>query len=375
MRLLLVAATLLLATLSVRCAEGRAQQPPAAQSPLYAAGWNLVSGAQGAVLDADAPLYTLDAQSGAFRGLPADAPLSAGTGYWAYFNAPTRPPGRPDGATPIDVPLLAGRWMLIGGVGTGDSSVTGVDALYIYTPTTGQFLPSAVIPPAEGALVYSAAGGTAHIAPAASPSTAGRTYPWHTSITATVFWVGEPADADTNNITNSVSAWDDHWVAHYGGTDDPAQRAGYYPVGYTPHENPFYLDLPYNDFTDQGKRRADVTSVPWYGDRSWAADQSVMKNRWVRVRHNGRTCYGQIEDAGPRYYDDTAYVFGSARPRNRDYANGTGIDVSPALRDCLGFDGLDNADNQVDWQFVDDAALPSGPWNAITTTSNIDWTN
>ena len=373
MRLLAVVPLLLIAAFAARCATGRAQQPAPAQSPLFAAGWNLVSGARGTVLHADAPLSTIDARSGAVASLAGDAPIEAGVGYWAYFAAPSRPPARPAVEDALSVLLPAGRWSLIGGVGAGDSIVTGVDALLIYTSTTGQFLPSAVIPPDEGALVYSAAGGTATIR-AANTATAGRSYPWHTGITATVFWVGEPADADTNNITNAVSAWDDHWTAHYGGTDDPAQRNGYDPAGFTPGQNPFYLDLPYNDFTDQGVRRADVTSVPWYGDSSWAANASVMKNRWVRVRHNGRTCYGQLEDAGPRYYDDVAYVFGSARPRNRDYANGTGIDVSPALRDCLGFAGLDNADNLVDWQFIDTSALPGGPWTAIVTSSGIDWT-
>jgi hypothetical protein len=198
-------------------------------------------------------------------------------------------------------------------------------------------------------------------------------YPWHRNIVATVFWIGEPADSDTNYITNAVSAWDDHWIEHYGGVDDYQNRNGYFPAGFTPKENPFYLDLPYNDFDDQGNRRADVVRVPWYGERIWGPNESVMKNRWVRIVHNGTVCYGQIEDAGPRYYDDTDYVFGKARPRNRDYANGTGMDVSPALRDCLGFTGLNNADNVVDWQFVDASAVPDGPWKQIVTTSNIDW--
>jgi len=198
-------------------------------------------------------------------------------------------------------------------------------------------------------------------------------FPWHRNIVATVFWIGEPADSDTNYITNAVSAWDDHWIEHYGGIDDFAHRNGYFPADFIPKENPFYLDLPYNDFDDNGNRRADVIRVPWYNERTWAPDESVMKNRWVRIVHNGTTCYGQIEDAGPRYYDDVDYVFGTARPRNRDYANGTGMDVSPALRDCLGFSGLDNADNVVDWQFVAAEDVPPGPWREIITTSNIDW--
>ena len=67
----------------------------------------------------------------------------------------------------------------------------------------------------------------------------------------------------------------------------------------------------------------------------WApedADQgfSYLKNRWVQLRKDGRTCYGQIQDAGPAQYDDAEYVFGrgDARPANERY-NGAGMDVSP----------------------------------------------
>ena len=59
-----------------------------------------------------------------------------------------------------------------------------------------------------------------------------------------------------------------------------------------------------------------------------------MKNRWVKIsrenRGSVRTCYGQVEDAGPYVYDDARYVFGHADQRP---AHSAGIDVSPALRD------------------------------------------
>jgi hypothetical protein len=200
-------------------------------------------------------------------------------------------------------------------------------------------------------------------------------YPVHRDIVATVFWIGESADSDTNYITNAVSAWDDHWLEHYGGIDDYQSRNGFFPSGFTPKENPFYLDLPYNDFDDAGNRRNDVSVVPWFDGRSLEPTQSLMKNRWVRLMRGERTCYGQIEDAGPLNYDDTAYVFGTARPSNTDYANGTGIDVSPALRDCLAFAGLDNADNRLDWQFVSADEVPDGPWSQIVTSSGVDWSS
>lgn len=100
----------------------------------------------------------------------------------------------------------------------------------------------------------------------------------------------------------------------------------------------------------------------------------MMKNRWVKLTKAGTVCYGQIEDAGPYQYDDYAYVFGSfdARPKSK-LANNAGMDVSPALRDCLKFEGLNNDTNKVDWQFVERADVPSGYWTEIITTSQINW--
>lgn len=197
-------------------------------------------------------------------------------------------------------------------------------------------------------------------------------YPLHKNITSTVFWVGEPQGGGSSE-DNALSAWDDEWQKDFGGFDDPANRNGYYPVGVTPKENPFYLDLPYNDFNDNGNRKANAKLVvPWASEKTWGAEESMMKNRWVKLIKDGVTCYGQIEDAGPYQYDDYAYVFGTSLPKSK-LANNAGLDVSPALRDCLKFVGLNNDSNRVDWQFVSAAEVPSGPWSQIITTSQINW--
>lgn len=90
---------------------------------------------------------------------------------------------------------------------------------------------------------------------------------------------------------------------------------------------------------------------------------------------NNKTCYGQIEDAGPAdsgngngNYADYPYVFGSndARPYNKSY-NSAGMDISPALGSCLG--GTFNDYLYLNWQFVDDVAVPAGPWKTIITTT------
>jgi len=214
-----------------------------------------------------------------------------------------------------------------------------------------------------------------------------RPYPLHTGITATVFWIGEPVgNGSTEN--NAVSAYDDRWLGHYGGVDPvaPRRRAPWFPP-FRPHENPFYLDVPYDDFLDGGRPRPGRTQVvPWAAQAAPAlaaaaragTPYSLMKNRWVEVTHvaagRRRACYGQVEDAGPYVYDDSRYVFGAddARPRSATAAS-AGMDVSPALRDCLGFTGLNNDENTVDWRFVDAALVPPGPWRAVVTTRQVFW--
>lgn len=211
-------------------------------------------------------------------------------------------------------------------------------------------------------------------------------YPVHTGITATVFWVGEPVgNGSTEN--NAISAYDDLWERHYGGAD-PANRVRSYPYfpTFRPLENPFYLDVPYDDFTNAGNPRNDRAAVPWFRADTPAIaaaarlgkPYSLMKNRWVRmwrtVRGKVRTCYGQVEDSGPYVYDDVNYVFSktNARPASRR-ANNAGMDVSPALRDCLSFSGLNNADNKLSWQFVAASQVPKGPWRLVVTTRQVFW--
>ncbi len=214
----------------------------------------------------------------------------------------------------------------------------------------------------------------------------GVSYPIHTRVTATVFWIGEPVgNGSTEN--NSVSAWDDEWLRHYGGVDDPwslrTRANDYFPSNFTPKENPFYVDLPYNDFDDSGVPRGDrLAVVPWAKEytaelaRRGARGRpfSLLKNRWVKLIRARRVCYAQWEDSGPYVYDDARYVFGTRdeRPKSRRAKN-SGIDVSPAARDCLGFRGRNNAENQVTWQFVDAADVPSGPWRRVVTTRQVFW--
>jgi hypothetical protein len=144
-----------------------------------------------------------------------------------------------------------------------------------------------------------------------------------------------------------------------------------------PKQNPFYLDLPYDDVNDRTAFAERCRVIPWArsapskcGDQSY----SYMKNRWVAITGpNHHTCYGQVEDAGPSHgslYHDAAYVFGTrnARPAQGQF-NDAGLDVSPALNGCLGFRELDGDSDRVSWRFV--AKPPPGPWTRIVTTSQV----
>ena len=142
----------------------------------------------------------------------------------------------------------------------------------------------------------------------------GKGYPLHTRIVATTFWIGEIFDPNAPDGSQVISTYDSHWMQHYGGcdgvvvsgtcrTERRAAGNGFFPTRMTPRENPFYLDLPFDDLNDPTafSRRAQV--IPWaqdpgYSGRAGDPAFSYMKNRWVKLMRNGRTCYGQVEDAG-----------------------------------------------------------------------------
>lgn len=178
--------------------------------------------------------------------------------------------------------------------------------------------------------------------------------------TATVFWVGEGATDENGFIHNEQSAWDARWLEHFGGVDDPKCRNGFYPCAFTPKENPFYVALPYNDMW-HGRSKENANMIPWYTQPS---QTSILKNRWVEVSVHGKSCFGQWEDVGPFETDDIAYVFGAAEWAANEEGVWAGIDLSPALRDCLGIG--DTA--EVRWRHVDRTAVQNGPWLEIITT-------
>jgi hypothetical protein len=188
------------------------------------------------------------------------------------------------------------------------------------------------------------------------------TYPLREDITTTVFWVGEAADSSNAYIHNRASTWRENWMSDYGGFDNPKERCDFMPCEFTPNENPFYFALPYNDLDGTCKAKESQRQIPWY-ENGVPRGQSLVKNRWIEVRYEGKVAYAQWQDAGPFGEDDTAYVFGGTTPQAD-----AGLDISPSTASYLGLGGR----GQTDWRFVTEDAVPPGPWRKVVTSTPPD---
>ena len=192
-------------------------------------------------------------------------------------------------------------------------------------------------------------------------------YGWKRNIVTTIFWIGERPSGN-NPVPNDRSSWDKYWSSSYGGYDnpDPAGRRNYIPVNFVPRQNPFYVALPYND-VEGGRTKPEAAQViPWFKQAFVRDGQTVLKGRWIAIRHGARVCYCQWEDCGPFRTDHWQYVFGNERPRP-NLNHGAGLDVSPAVRDYLGLGSKDVCD----WRFVEFREVPQGPGRCTATTTRL----
>jgi hypothetical protein len=182
-------------------------------------------------------------------------------------------------------------------------------------------------------------------------------YSWKSQIVTTIFWVGENASMN-NPVANTQSSWDHRWLLDYGGYDTPSQRRNYIPLTFIPRQNPFYVALPYNDITGGHTKAEAPYVIPWFKQAFVKDGQTVLKDRWIEIRHGHQVAYAQWEDCGPFRTDHWQYVFGNQRPRP-NLNQGAGLDVSPAVKDYLGLGSKDLCD----WKFVDFKDVPVGPWS------------
>ena len=175
----------------------------------------------------------------------------------------------------------------------------------------------------------------------------------------TIFWVGEGATPESGYIHNRASYWDANWLRSYGGVDDPERRKGYFPAAFTPKQNPFYVALPFADTDGDGVLKPIAKKIPGFGE----SKGPLTRNRWVEVRYKGRSCFGQWQDVGPSGEDDFDWVFGNAKKPRNQFGLKAGLDISPALAQCIGLEDSDIAE----WRFAEEHRVPDGPWRLIVT--------
>jgi hypothetical protein len=203
---------------------------------------------------------------------------------------------------------------------------------------------------------------------AAVPPDSRSGYPSHPATTASVFGPNENANRSNAYISNAESAWDKDWRRN------------------APHENRFFVAVPYDDYLDNGDFNSDNVRIPWH--RRNIDGRSEIKNRWVEVTRGGRrwtyTAYGQVEDVGPSdqrtsaAVSDPDYVFGPpghdpskpirVKPKNT-FGLRAGIDLSPRMARALRIHGS----GTVSWRFVHARDVPKGPWTRVITTSLPNW--
>jgi hypothetical protein len=240
----------------------------------------------------------------------------------------------------------------------------GVGGIYAFTKMKSKDSPPVVDAEEKPEIVEKILDTTKEIAEKVTPLKANPN-PVHKNISTTYFWAGEQPGEDNKNISNLPSAWDEQWVKSFGGVDDPNNRNGYVVANFTPKENSFYFALPYNDFDENGNRKKDVNAIiPWAKSKKWGESESMCKNQWIKIIKGDKVAYAQWQDVGPFGEDDSAYVFGTAKPKSKTNDN-AGLDVSPAVKDYLELGEVD----KTDWQFVSADEVPDGPWKKTITQS------
>ncbi len=136
----------------------------------YTPGWNLVAGPSGSHLNgAVDPIYTLQPADTDYESFPADTALVGGQGYWAYFPNGGGIDFAP-GTRTYSVRPPAHQFVMVGNPSaTGDATVGGAEAVYLYSPSSGYQLTS-VIPAGQGAWAAGLATITLTAAPPPTPA-------------------------------------------------------------------------------------------------------------------------------------------------------------------------------------------------------------
>jgi len=151
--------------------------PPATVT--YPPGWNLVAGPAGTVLSGTVgPLYTYEAGDTSYEVLPADTPLEAGIGYWAYFPSATSITLASTMTSDLTIPVPADQWVMVGNPFNFSAVVRGSPSADLtveaWDPGSEQYMtvppvPCCQLDAGRGAWVFSARGGTIEVTSGAGP--------------------------------------------------------------------------------------------------------------------------------------------------------------------------------------------------------------
>jgi hypothetical protein len=120
---------------------------------VYAPGWNLVAGPQGARLALHGePLYSLDGSQPQYADNTQGA-VAGGVGYWVFYGSAQTLllVGVPQPVTQVHV--SGGQWATLGNSGTRPAAVRGADLALVYDPQAG-FQPASLVQPGQAAMVY-----------------------------------------------------------------------------------------------------------------------------------------------------------------------------------------------------------------------------
>ena len=171
---------------------------------------------------------------------------------------------------------------------------------------------------------------------------------------ASVFGPNENATADNAFISNAQSAWDKDWRRH------------------APHENRFFVAVPYADYLDNGEFNPDNARIPWHGGTSPDARRSrTAGSRSPAASASGRC--GRTDRSRT-----SARVTSARRPRSATPTTSSGRqDTIPPNRsasrprtpsDCARASICRGASpvrshpwfGTVNWRFVDAEDVPEG---------------
>ncbi len=126
----------------------------------YQAGYNLVGGPSGTVFSqANGPLYQLPPGASNYVAVPNTQAVSAGQGYFAYFNGPTTVNLTGTTTLPFTITAPAGQYIMIANPSSTQTvTVSGADIVYAFDPTINNYVAVTTLKPGQGAFAFSNAG-------------------------------------------------------------------------------------------------------------------------------------------------------------------------------------------------------------------------